>query len=62
MPASMLVQRKVTNHEEDMQRCGKFVVALCEKMGGKWLWSHLRHKYGKETRAGTGPSSAAVLA
>jgi hypothetical protein len=32
-PAAMLVQRKVKKHAESRQRCGMFVVAICEKLG-----------------------------
>ena len=34
-PAYMLVQRKVKNHVKYMQRFGKFVVAICEKIGSQ---------------------------
>jgi len=34
-PAYMLVQRKVKNHVKYMQRFGKFVVAIFEKIGSQ---------------------------
>jgi uncharacterized protein (DUF1330 family) len=34
-PAYLLVQLTVKNREEDMQRYGKFVVAMLEKIGAQ---------------------------